>query len=110
MIVRWAAMSSSVGSSNETPRARENVATSRFAATMSAYLATDQKPEPSSGNHATGASRRSLANSSYDTPRTHMSRSVRSTAPIMVDSLAPNDMLSNGAAAARGERTRRWDE
>ena len=35
MIVRRAAMSSSVGSSNETPRAEENVATSRLAATMS---------------------------------------------------------------------------
>ncbi len=56
MIVRRAAMSSSVGSSKETPRAEENVATSRLAATMSAYRCTDQKPEPSSGNQATGAS------------------------------------------------------
>src|SRR5579859_8164392 len=104
MIVRRAAMSSSVGSSNETPRAEENVATSRLAATMSAYLVTDQKPEPASGNHATGASRRSRANSSCGTPRTHMSRSVRSTAPIMEDSLAPNDMLRNGVREAPMER------
>ena len=35
MIVRRAAMSASVGSSNEIPRADENVATSRLAVTMS---------------------------------------------------------------------------
>jgi hypothetical protein len=63
MIVRRAAMSSSVGSSKDTPRDEENVATSRLAATMSAYLLTDQKPEPSSGDQATGASRRSRPNS-----------------------------------------------
>jgi hypothetical protein len=96
MIVRRAAMSSSVGSSNETPRPEENVATSRLAATISEYRWTDQKPEPSSGNHATGASRRSRANCSYGTPRAHMSRSVRSTAPIMTDSLAPNELSGNG--------------
>jgi hypothetical protein len=41
------------------------VATSRLAVTMSAYLSTDQKPEFGAGSapHATGASRRSLANS-----------------------------------------------
>jgi hypothetical protein len=81
MIVRRAAMSSSVGSSKDTPRDEENVATSRLAATMSAYRVTDQKPEPSSGDQATGASRRSRRNSSYGTARAHMSRSVRSTAP-----------------------------
>ena len=79
MIVRRAAMSSSVGSSKDTPREEENVATSRLAATMSAYLLTDQKPDPSSGDQATGASRRSRPNSSYGTARAHMSRSVRST-------------------------------
>ena len=79
MIVRRAAMSSSVGSSKDTPRAEENVATSRLAVTMSAYLVTDQKPDPSSGDQATGASRRSRPNSSYGTARAHMSRSVRST-------------------------------
>ena len=79
MIVRRAAMSSSVGSSKDTPRDEENVATSRLAATMSAYLLTDQKPDPSSGDQATGASRRSRPNSSYGTARAHMSRSVRST-------------------------------
>ena len=89
-------MSSSVGSSKETPRPDENVATSRLAATMSAYRCTDQKPDPSSGNHATGAWSRRRANSSYGTPRTHMSRSVRSTAPIMEDSLAPNELGGNG--------------
>ena len=35
MIVRRAAMSSSVGSSKDTPRAEENVRTSRLAVTMS---------------------------------------------------------------------------
>jgi len=35
MMVRRAAMSSSVGSSKEIPRADENVATSRLAATIS---------------------------------------------------------------------------
>jgi hypothetical protein len=35
VIVRRAAMSSSVGSSNEMPRAEENVATSRLAVRMS---------------------------------------------------------------------------
>jgi hypothetical protein len=35
IIVRRAAMSSSVGSSKEIPRAEENVATSRLAVTMS---------------------------------------------------------------------------
>jgi hypothetical protein len=44
-----------------------------------AYLLTDQKPEPSSGDQATGASRRSRPNSSYGNARAHMSRSVRST-------------------------------
>src|SRR5580693_388638 len=96
MIVRRAAMSSSVGSSKETPRLEENVATSRLAATMSAYRCTDQKPDPWSGNHATGAWSRSRANSSYGTPRTHMSRSVRSTAPAIKDSLAPNELSGNG--------------
>ena len=84
MIVRRAAMSSSVGSSNETPRAEENVRTSRLAATMSEYLCTPQKPEPWSGDHATGASRRSRANSPYGTPRAHRSRSVRSTVAAMI--------------------------
>src|SRR6266536_3411261 len=96
MIVRRAAMSSSVGSSKETPRAEENVATSRLAATMSAYRCTDQKPEFDAGssNHATGASRRSRANSSWGMPRAHISRSLRSTAPAMADSLAPNEQLA----------------
>jgi hypothetical protein len=89
MIVRRAAMSSSVGSSNDTPRDEENVATSRLAATMSAYLVTDQKPAPSKpapspGDQATGASRRSRANSSYGTARAHMSRSLRSTLPGII--------------------------
>src|ERR1700750_2141114 len=79
MIVRRAAMSSSVGSSKDTPREEENVATSRLGGTMSAYLLTDQKPGPSSADQATGASRRSRPNSAYGTARAHMSRSVRST-------------------------------
>src|SRR5580658_581820 len=103
MIVRRAAMSSSVGSSKETPRLEETAATSRLAATMSAYWCTDQKPDPSSGNHATGAWCRSRANSSYGTPRTHMSRSVRSTAPAIKDSLAPNELLRNGGPAYGAE-------
>ena len=60
------------------------------------------KPDPWSGNHATGAWRRSRANSWCGTPRTHMSRSVRSTAPIVEDSLAPNEPSGNGASRARG--------
>jgi len=46
-------------------RAEDNVATSRPAVTMSAYLCTDQNPEFGAGssNHATGASRRRQANS-----------------------------------------------
>ena len=79
MMVRRAAMSSSVGSSKDTPREEENVVTSRLAATMSEYLVTDQNPDPSSGDQATGASWRSRANSPYGTARAHMSRSVRST-------------------------------
>ena len=57
-------MSSSVGSSKETPRPDENVATSRLAATMSAYRCTDQNPEFGAGspNHAMGRSARSRAN------------------------------------------------
>ena len=46
---------------------------------MATYLLTDQKPEPSSGDQATGASRRSRPNSPYGTALAHMSRSVRST-------------------------------
>ena len=45
---------------------------------MATYLLTDQKPEPSSGDQATGASRRSRPNSPYGTALAHMSRSVRS--------------------------------
>lgn len=83
MMVRRAAMSSSVGSSKDTPPEEEKVATSRLAVTMSAYPVTDQNPGPSPGDQATGASRRRRANSSYGTARAHMSRSVRSTVPAM---------------------------
>jgi hypothetical protein len=55
------------------------VVTSRLAATMSEYLVTDQNPDPSSGDQATGASRRNRPNSPNGTARAHMSRSVRST-------------------------------
>ena len=75
------------------------MATSRLAATMSAYLVTDQKPEPSSADQATGASRRSRPNSAYGTARAHMSRSVRSTALTAMDQIVwhQTNKLRNGA-------------
>src|SRR5262245_21737855 len=105
MIVRRAAMSSSVGSSNETPRPEENVAVSRLAATMSAYLLTDQKPEFGAGSACqdTGSSRLCRANSAYGTARAHRSRSVRSTGPVMAVSLAPNELSWQWSAAAQAQ-------
>src|SRR5262245_8642159 len=102
MIVRRAAMSSSVGSSNETPRAEEYVAVSRLAATMSAYRVTDQNPEFGAGSPCqdTGSSRRSRANSAYGTARAHRSRSLRSTGPVMAVSLAPNELRWQWSSAA----------
>src|SRR4029077_1191922 len=103
--VRRAAMSSSVGSSNETPRAEEYVAVSRLAATMSAYRLTDQNPEFGAGSSCqdTGSSRRRRANSAYGTARAHRSRSVRSTSPVMAVSLGPTELRWQwpGAAPAR---------
>src|SRR5215467_7084429 len=103
MIVRRAAMSSSVGSSKETPRAEEYVAVSRLAATMSAYRLTDQNPEfgADSPCQDTGSSRRRRANSAYGTARAHRSRSQRSTGPVMAVSLAPNELRWQWYGAAR---------
>src|SRR5215813_5062964 len=103
MIVRRAAMSSSVGSSNETPRAEEYVAVSRLAATMSAYRLTDQNPEFGAGSPCqdTGSSRRRRANSAYGTARAHRSRSQRSTGPVMAVSLAPNELRWQWSGTAR---------
>src|SRR5262249_56455399 len=102
MIVRRAAMSSSVGSSKETPRDEEKAAVSRLAATRSAYLVTDQNPEfgGSSACQDTGSSRRSRANSPYGTAWAHRSRSVRSTGPVMAVSLAPNELRWQWPCAA----------
>src|SRR5262249_23991001 len=73
-------------------RPDENVATSLLAATMSAYLVTDQNPEfgAASGCQQTGAWARSRADSACGTPRAHRSRSVRSAGAVMAVKLAPN--------------------